>query len=111
METSKRRQIPSTNASKFQLQVPSQKKFVTLFRDYFRHAYKLHTRQRQPSTRTGEFTMAAAGRAFGPTRAAPGIMEAQISALAGRIFVILVSFDRVSLRVLFSVQTSDRSAP
>jgi len=40
------------------------KKFVTLFRDgfrdYFRHAYKLHTSLRQPSTRTGEFTMAAA---------------------------------------------------
>jgi len=36
------------------------KNFVTLFRDYFRHAYKLHTSQRQPSTRTGEFTMAAA---------------------------------------------------
>jgi len=60
--------------SKFQLQRPSQKNFVTLFRDYFRHAYKLYTSQRQPSTRTGEFTMAAAGRASGPTRAAPGII-------------------------------------
>jgi len=64
--------------SKFQLQRPSQKNFVTLFcngfRDYFRHAYKLHTSQRQPSTRTGEFTMVAAGRASGPTRAVPGII-------------------------------------
>jgi len=57
----------------------AKKNFVTLFRDgfrdYFRHAYKLHTSQRQPSTRTGEFTMAAAGRASGPTRAAPGIIQ------------------------------------
>jgi len=56
--------------SKFQLQRPSKKNFVTLFRDgfhdYFRHAYKLHTSQRQPSMRTGEFTMVAAGRASSP---------------------------------------------
>jgi len=50
--------------------------FRDRFRDYFRHAYKLHTSQRQPSTRTGEFTMAAAGRASGLTRAAPGIILA-----------------------------------
>jgi len=31
------------------------------------------------------------------------IVEAQFSALAGRIFVIFVPFDRVSLRFLFSV--------
>jgi len=52
--------------SKFQLQRPSQKNCTTLFRDYFRHAYKLHTSQREPSTRTGEFTMAATGRTSGP---------------------------------------------
>jgi len=34
--------------------------FCDEFRDCFRHAYKLHTSQRQPSTRTGEFTIAAA---------------------------------------------------
>jgi len=39
------------------------------------------------------------------------IVEAHISALAERICVILVSFDRVSLRFLFPVQTSDRSDP
>jgi len=37
------------------------KNFVTLFRDgfrdYFRHAYKLHNSQQQPSTRKGEFTI------------------------------------------------------
>jgi len=48
------------------------KNFVTLFRDYFCHAYKLHTSQQQPSTRTGEFTMAAASRASGSSRAVPG---------------------------------------
>jgi len=42
------------------------KKFAMLFRDYFRHAYKLHTSQRQPSTRTCEFAVAAAGRASAP---------------------------------------------
>jgi len=55
----------------------AKRNLVTLFRDgfcdYFRHAYKLHTSQRQASTRTGEFTMATAGRASGPTRAVPGI--------------------------------------
>jgi len=70
--------IDDERVSKFQLQGPSQKNFVTLFRDgfrdYFRHAYKLHTSQRQPSTRTVEFTMAAAGWASGLTRAAPGII-------------------------------------
>jgi len=58
------------------------KKSLRFFRDgfcdYFRHAYKLHTSQRQPSTRTGEFTMAAAGRASGPTRAGPGIRLLEI---------------------------------
>jgi len=47
--------------SKYQLQRPSQKNSL-----HFRHAYKLHTSQRQPSTRTGEFTMAATGRARRP---------------------------------------------
>jgi len=39
------------------------------------------------------------------------IVEAQISAQAGRIFVILVSFDQVLLRFWFTVQTSDKPAP
>jgi len=77
METSKRRQIPMTNACPNFSFRGLAKNVVTLFRDgfrdYFRHAYKLHTSQRQPSTRTGEFTMSAAGRASGPTLAAPGI--------------------------------------
>jgi len=59
--------------SKFQLQRPSQKNFITLFRDYFHHAYNLYTSLRQPSTRTGEFTMATAGQPSGPTQAAPEI--------------------------------------
>jgi len=76
METSKRRQIPTTNAyPNFSFRGLRKKNFITLFCDYFRHAYKLYTSQRQPSTRTDEFTMAAAGRAYGPTRAAPGIIE------------------------------------
>jgi len=39
------------------------------------------------------------------------IIEVYISAFTGQIFVILVSFDRVSLRFLFSVQISDISTP
>jgi len=55
----------------FQLQRHTQKKFRYAFRDYFRHAYKLYTSLRQPSTRTGEFLWPQP--ASGPTRASPGI--------------------------------------
>jgi len=37
-------------------------------------------------------------------------VEAQMSAFAGRIFVMFMPFNRVLLQILFSVQTSDRSA-
>jgi len=45
METSKRRQIPTTKACpNFSFRGPrKEKNFVTLFRDYFRHADELHT--------------------------------------------------------------------
>jgi len=39
------------------------------------------------------------------------LFTGHISALAGRIFVILVSFDWVSLQFLDSIQISDRSDP
>jgi len=39
------------------------------------------------------------------------IVEAHISALDGRIFVILVSFDRFSVPFLYFIHKSDRSAP
>jgi len=39
------------------------------------------------------------------------ILASYISALDGRIFAIFVSFDRVSLRFLFSIQASDKSTP
>jgi len=53
METSKRHQIPTTNACpNFSFRGLRKKNFVTLFRDYFGHAYKLHTSQQwQHSTR------------------------------------------------------------
>jgi len=38
------------------------------------------------------------------------IAEAHISALAGRIFVILVPFDRNLLRIFGYIQTSDTGA-
>jgi len=37
--------------------------------------------------------------------------QADISALAGQVFVIFVSFDPVSLHILDSIQISDRSTP
>jgi len=95
METSKRRQIPMTNAcayfsfkglrkkKNFMLFVVFVSTSVTLrnyFRhaeNYFRHCQKLHTSQQRQRpiqyAHTHDLTMAAAGRAFGPDRAVPGI--------------------------------------
>jgi len=53
---------------------------VTL-RNYFRHCQKLHTSQQRQRpiqyAHARDLTMAAADRAFGPDRAAPGINAAR----------------------------------
>jgi len=49
--------------------------FVTLSMMYFRHSYKLHTSQEQPSTRThGRVYYGCSRPGLQPTRAAPSII-------------------------------------
>jgi len=100
----KRRLMPTTNVCPNFSFRGLRKKFVTLFRDYFRHAYKLHTSQRQPSTRTGEFTMAAAGQASGATRAAPGIIAQ--SRFIYHLYSLAVSTGDVNRAFITSIQKS-----
>jgi len=92
METSKRRQMPTTNAcANFSFRGLRKKNFTLFrsFREYFRHAenyfhhcQKLHTSQQRQRpfqcAHARDLTMAAGGRAFGPTRAAPGMNNKQI---------------------------------
>jgi len=84
METSKRRQIPTTNACQnFSFRGLRIKKnswpLPSRWENYFRHSRKLHTSQQRqrPSqyAHARDITMAAACRAFGPTRAMPGIIS------------------------------------
>jgi len=70
----------------------AKKKKFTLFRsfreyfrhaeNYFRHCQKLHTSQQQQQpiqyAHARDFTIAAAGRAFGPDRAVPGINSVRL---------------------------------
>jgi len=96
METSKRRQIPTTTAyANFSSRGLRKKKKITLFLSFLSTSVTLrettsvtpinytlvssgnHIQNIQiVRAHTGDFTMAAAGRAFGPDRAVPGIMYA-----------------------------------
>jgi len=88
METSERRQIPTTNACvNFRFKGLRKKKNFTLFRsfrekfchaeNYFRHCQKLYTSRQRPIqyAHVRDLTKPAAGRAFGPDRAVPGIIK------------------------------------
>jgi len=111
METNKRRQIPTTNACKISASDAFAKRKISRFfivfvstsvtlRNYFRNADKLHTsQQRQPHTKhtnslvhahTRDSTMAAAGRAFSPVRAVPGIkLLSQLSVVSSSYVYII----------------------
>jgi len=100
METSKKRQIPTTNAcANFSFRGLRKKKKFTLFRsfheyfrhaerNYFRHGQKLHTSQQRQRpiqyAHARNLTMAAAGRAFG----APGITKSKYIFSNVRIYYI-----------------------
>jgi len=100
METSKRRQIPTTKACpNFSFRGLRKKNSLRFFATDFRDGpvtlinYALVSSGNPVRAHTGEFAMAAAGRAYGPRpgRAAPGIM-AVVRALCAFVSCFRVHF-------------------